>query len=192
MTESIAPGARYMQLAQENGWVGLCDPSLAFRAPELHELACQWRQAGGDGIIPRRADFTARVLKNWLPYVAIYERLLCSEKGVRYRVRLMGTRFAEHMGDLTGKFLDEAIPPQFLPRWHAALDAVLDARVPLRFLSRSDTRDKKFLLGEFFEAPLLGDNGKADLVLAAGVHSAMRSWNEILEQERARAAAVAA
>ena len=60
MAESIAPGARYMQLAQENGWIGLCDPSLAFRAPELHELACQWRQARGDGVIPRRADFTAR------------------------------------------------------------------------------------------------------------------------------------
>jgi hypothetical protein len=93
------------------------------------------------------------------------------------------------MGDLTGKFLDEAIAPQFLPRWYAALDAVLEARVPLRFLSRSDTMDKKFLLGEFFEAPLLSDSGEADLVLAAGVHSAMRSWNEILEQERARAAA---
>lgn len=189
MAEGNAPGARYTRMAQENGWVGICDPTLNFRAPELLELCHQWRHLKGTGGIPRRTDFTPRVLKNALPHLAIYECVNCPNLGKRYRVRLMGTRFAEVMGDLTGKFVDEAIAPQFLPRWYAALDAVLEARVPLRFLSRSDTTDKKFLLGEFFEAPLLNDSGEARLVLAAGIYSAMQSWNEILEQERARAAA---
>jgi hypothetical protein len=191
-TTDNRPGARYMKMAQENGWVGFCDPQLAFRSSELSELSALWHQAKGAGDIPRRADFTPRVLKSCLPHVAIYERVICPQKGVRYRVRLMGTRFAGVMGDLTGKFVDEAIAPQFLPRWYAALDAVLDANAPLRFLSRSDTTDKKFLLGEFFEAPLLNDNGAPDLVLAAGIHSAMHSWKQIIAEERARNVAAAA
>jgi hypothetical protein len=190
-TTDNKPGARYMKMAQENGWVGFCDPSLAFRAPELLELANQWQQVKGPAGIPRRADFTPRVLKHCLPHVAIYERAICAKIGTRYRVRVMGTRFAGAMGDLTGKFIDEAIAPQFLPRWYAALDSVLEARVPLRFLSRSDTMDKKFLLGEFFEAPLLNDEGQADLVLAAGFHSPMHSWEDVIAQERARQVAAA-
>lgn len=190
-TTDNRPGALYSKMAEENGWVGFCDPTLAFRAPELVELAHQWQQVKGSAGIPKRADFTPRVLKHCLPHVAIYERTICAKMGPRYRVRVMGTRFANAMGDLTGKFIDEAIPPQFLPRWYAALDAVLDARVPLRFLSRSDTMDKKFLLGEFFEAPLLSEDGEADLVLAAGFHTPMRSWEEVIAQERARHVAAA-
>jgi hypothetical protein len=191
-TADSRPGARYMKRAQENGWVGFCDPQLAFRSSELLELSALWHQVKGAGEIPRRAVFTPRVLKSCLPHVAIYERVICPQKGLRYRVRLMGTRFADVMGDLTGKFVDEAIAPQFLPRWYAALDAVLEARVPLRFLSRSDTTDKKFLLGEFFEAPLLNDDGEPNLVLAAGIHSAMHSWKQVIAEERARNVAAAA
>jgi len=190
MAQGSEPGARYTQLAQENGWVGLCDPTLNFRAPALRELSQLWsRQAESAGHIPRRGDFTPRVLKQCLPHVVKYERVICAQRGKRYRVRVMGTRFAEHMGDLTGKFIDEAIDEQFLPRWYAALDAVLEAGVPLRFLSRADTMNKDFMLGEFFEAPLMDDNGEINLVLAAGIYSPMHSWNEILEQERVRAAA---
>jgi hypothetical protein len=191
-TTNNRPGARYMKMAQENGWVGFCDPQLAFRSSELLELSALWHEIKGAGEIPKRADFTPRVLKSCLPHVVIYERVICPQKGTRYRVRLMGTRFADVMGDLTGKFVDEAVAPQFLPRWYAALDAVLEARVPLRFLSRSDTTDKKFLLGEFFEAPLLNDNGAPDLVLAAGIHSATHSWKQVIAEEHARKAAAAA
>ena len=188
-TDSSEPGGRYMQLAQENGWVGICDPKLSFRARELSELHDLWRQTARASAIPRRCDFTPRVLKSCLPHVAIYERVLCPQKGRRYRVRLMGTRFAQVMGDLTGKFIDEAVPAPFLPRWYAALDAVIEACVPLRFLSRADTVNKSFLLGEFFEAPLLNDNGEAELVLAAAIHTEMQDWDEILAEERERSAA---
>ena len=183
------PGAHYTRLAEANGWVGICDASLSFRTRELADLHALWQQTSGSGGIPKRADFTARVLKSCLPHVAIYERTICPQKGRRYRVRLMGTRFSLVMGDLTGKFIDEAVPEAFLPRWYAALDAVLDAHVPLRFLSRADTTNKSYLLGEFFEAPLLNDQGIPDIVLAAAFHSEMSDWKTILAEERARQAA---
>jgi hypothetical protein len=83
------------------------------------------------------------------------------------------------MGDLTGKYLDEAIPEQFLPRWYAALDATLDANAPLRFVARSDTANKSFLIAEYFEAPLLDEHDQATMVLAASHFSALASADSL-------------
>ena len=63
----------------------------------------------------------------------------------------MGTAFAQILGDLTGKFIDEAVPAEFVPRWHASLDATLATGAPLRFLGREDTKghdlpDRRVLL----------------------------------------------
>ncbi len=126
---------------------------------------------------------TPRVLKSQLPHLAIYEKIESAGEGRRYRVRLMGTKFADVMGDMTGKFIDEAVPAEFIPRWYAALDAVTDSLAPLRFLSRSDTSNRQFLYGEFFEAPLLDDDGAPSLVLACGVYSPLTSWDALLAEE---------
>lgn len=134
-----------------------------------------WHQAAGGEATPKRADMGPRVLKGHLPNVAIYERVI-TPNAHRYRVRLMGTQFAQVMGDFTGKFIDTAMPPAFLPRWYAALDAVLDSGMPLRFVSRSDTANKSFLVGEFFEAPLLADDGSMSLVIAAAIFTPAEDW----------------
>jgi hypothetical protein len=176
----LEPGAQYnaMSLAQE--WAGLCDRTLAFRRPELAAMVALWRQVAGDALVPTRIDMHPRVLKSHLPNVALYERVVVNGAR-RYRVRLMGTKFAQVMGDMTGKFIDETIPPKFLPRWYAALDEVLDWGVPLRFVSRSDTANKSFLVGEFFEAPLLGDDGSMNLIIAAGIFTAADDWRNFLK-----------
>ena len=173
------PGAEYNAMALAQGWAGACDSTLAFRQPELAALLEIWRGAAGDASAPKRTDIKASVLKAHLPHVAIYERVV-TEGSRRYRVRLMGTQFAQVMGDLTGRFLDETIPKAFLPRWNAALDAVLDCAAPLRFVSRSDTANKSFLVGEFFEAPLLAEDGAMNLVFAAGMFSPAENWRDAI------------
>jgi hypothetical protein len=180
----LEPGAEFNAMALAQEWAGLCDPTLAFRRPELAAMAAFWRQTAGDAPVPRRADMKVSSLKAHLPHVVIYERIVVGSAR-RYRVRLMGTQFAQVMGDLTGKFIDEAIAPQFLSRWNAALDAVLDAGVPLRFISRSDTANKSFLVGEFFEAPLLSDGGSMNLVIAAGIFTPADNWRSFLKGSRA-------
>jgi hypothetical protein len=175
---ALAPGAKYNAMSLAQGWQGLCDPTLAFRRPELAAVGTLWRKMAGDAPIPKRADMSPRALKDHLANVAIYERL--NEGAHCYRVRLMGTQFAQVMGDLTGKFIDEVIPSGFLPRWRAALDAVLDSGAPLRFVSRSDTANKSFLVGEYFEAPLLGDDGSMNLVIAAGIFTPAADWRDLL------------
>ena len=175
----LETAAKYNARCLAEGWAGLCDGTLAFRRPELAAMNALWRQVAGNAPVPKRADISPRALKEHLPHVAIYERLKIDNR-YSYRVRLMGTQFAQVMGDLTGKFLDHVLPPHFLPRWNAALDAVLETGAPLRFVSRSDTANKSYLVGEYFEAPLLGDDGVMNLVIAAGIFTAAEDWRNIL------------
>jgi hypothetical protein len=166
--------------AAHEGWGSLCDPCLEFRCSDLSRMLALWREKTGARPVPARGDFSLRCLKGFLRDVAIYERVMLTESHWRYRVRLMGTAFAETMGDLTGKFLDAAIPKPFLDRWYAALDATFDADAPLRFVARSNTANKSYLVAEYFEAPLLSDGGEKNLVLAASHFSAGDSWTETL------------
>lgn len=176
-------GAQYNALARAEGWAGLCDNTLAFRRPELAAMLALWREQTKDGAAPHRHCMTPQLLKSHLPHVAIYERVQAAHDKHRYRVRLMGTKFSAVMGDLTGKFIDEAVPPHFLARWHAALDASLDAGVPLRFLSRSDTSGKTFLYGEYLQAPLLSGDGAMNMLFAASIYTPAASWREIAGNE---------
>jgi hypothetical protein len=170
------PGAAYNAMAQAEGWGGVCDSTLSFRARELENLLAIWRDRAGTAAAPKREDLTPKLLKAYLPHIAIYERVIGESGQRRYRVRLMGTQFAQVMGDMANKFLDETVPPAFLPRWHAALDAVLDGGVALRFYTRSDTANKSFLIGEYLEAPLLDSNGAMTKVFAAGYYTSANDW----------------
>jgi hypothetical protein len=177
------PGAQYNALARAEGWVGLCDNTLAFRRPELAAMLALWREQMKDGAAPYRHCMTPQLLKAHLPHVAIYERVQPENGARRYRVRLMGTQFSQVMGNFTGKFIDEVVPPQFHARWYAALDASLDSGVPLRFLSRSDTSGKTFLYGEFLQAPLLSPDGAMNMLFAASIYTPAASWREIAGDE---------
>lgn len=179
MEPVVGSVAEYNARAARDGWHSLCDPSLAFNHPDLAKLWELWHSEAGEDGVPHRRVMSPRLLKSFLRDIAIYEQLIEADGRRRYRVRLMGTAFAQILGDLTGKFLDEAIPAEFLPRWHASLDVTLATGVALRFLGREDTNHMTFLTGEFFSAPLLADDGRKNLVLAAARYSGKRPWEEV-------------
>jgi hypothetical protein len=186
-TAAVHACEKFNARAIAEGWPSLCDAALSFQRLEFRVLTATWRNFATSQL-PSRKDFTPRSLKSLLRNVVIYERV--TNGTTRYRVRLMGTAFAEIMGDLSGKFLDEAVPPQHLVRWHAALDAALEAGAPLRFVARTDTVDKPFLVGEYFEAPILTDDGSTSMILAAGMF-APRHWADVEASEPTRQAAFA-
>jgi hypothetical protein len=176
---SVQNAAEFNALAAREGWPTLCDRTVHFDRPELAALLSLWHQKAGPSGIPARADMTPRVLKPFLRDVAIYERVSDGAGSRRYRVRLLGDTVAHVMGDLTGKFIDKAVAPKFLPRWYASLDATLAAGAPLRFLSRSDTNDMSFLVAEYFSAPLLGPDGTPSMVLGVAHYDGARGWDDV-------------
>lgn len=183
MDSMIGGAADYNEAAKRGNWPSICDATLSFSHPELGRLLELWRSEAGGGI-PLRQVMSPRLLKSFLRDIALYERLVGPGGTRRYRVRLMGTAFAQIMGDLTGKFVDEAVAIEFLPRWHAALDATLGQRAPLRFVGREDTNAMPFLTGEFLSAPLAADDGQVNLVLAAARFSGKRPWDVVFAETR--------
>jgi hypothetical protein len=184
MDMTIGGAADFNAAATREGWHSICDPTLQFAHPELVKLLELWRVHAGEGAIPLRRVMSARMLKSVLRDVAIYERVAPAEGVRRYRVRLMGSGFAQIVGDLTGKIIDEAVAPEFATRWHAALDATLGAHAPLRFVGREETSGMIFLTGEFFSAPLMADDGEVSLVLGSARYSGKRPWPEVEAETR--------
>ena len=178
----IQSAAEFNALAAREGWPTLCDRTLRFDYPEFVSLLSLWQQKVGPSGLPARAEMTPRVLKPFLHDVAIYERVLDGSGGRRYRVRLLGDNVGRVMGDLRGKFVDDAVAAKFLPRWYASLDATLGAGAPLRFLSRSDTNDMSFLVAEYFSAPLLGPDGTPSMVLGVAHYDGARGWDDVVEE----------
>ena len=175
----LACASEYNEAAKKNGWPTLCDASAKFVHPDLCRLLGLWRRQAKAHGIPLHSDMTPRLLKSFLGDIALYEHIAAPGAIRRWRVRQMGSSFGQIMGELSGKFLDETVPADLLPRWNGALDITLAQRTPLRFLGRADTGAMQFLTGEFFSAPLLGADGAPSMVLGAGRFSGGRAWRDV-------------
>jgi hypothetical protein len=153
--------------AKELGWPAVCDPDLNFEAEILHQLLVIWRALAGTNALPHRAKLTPRVLKPFLKHIIILERT--SEYPLRARVRLQGTHLVEVLGEMQGKYLDEALTADVVPHWHSRLGLALSENRPLRFVSRVDVQKKSFLRSETLWAPLAGDDGAPPQVLVSAI-----------------------
>jgi hypothetical protein len=173
MHVSLDAADAYNALAEREGWQSRCHRTLTFQQPQMHALLDIWRGLASDvGGIPRRKDLTPQKLRAHLADIGIYERLNTSSGEPRYRVRVMGARFGAVLGNFTGRYFDEAIPPQFQKRWRTAPDTVMAAAEPLRFVSRSETAGKGHITGEYLMCPLRGDDGTVNTALSSAIFEA--------------------
>jgi hypothetical protein len=167
--------------ARVQGWPVRCDPDLDFENPELAWFISVWDDVRGDRTMPVRADLTARVLKQNLAKLMLFERIQGEERHF-YRVRLMATGLTQIWGDITGKLIDEALPERLLPRWYGFLDLIILHRGPLRFVSRVDYQGKDFLVAEIGGAPIADETGNPTMVMAAIDTSGERSWEAVMDK----------
>ncbi len=159
---AIAPAAiesDFNRRSVEAGWTIVCDPAFDFETPQLKDALAVWRQAAGGRPMPARADLTARLLKPFLPDVA-FVAVVPESTGLRFRLRLIGTRAAEVLGEHSGKFFDEAIPLRDAARWIGVATEVVKQAKPLRFYGLAEYRRQDYLIGEMLVAPLC-DGGQA-------------------------------
>jgi len=170
--KQAASGDIYNALALELGWAGYCDPALHFDWPRFTELAELWQSLRGDAALPRRDSMTARLLKDLLPSIALYERFTGPDGNHRHRVRLEGMRFVRIYGAHTGQMVQDFLSPQNAKRFCAGLDTTLAAMTPLRFLARTDSADVNFLSAEFCTMPLADGQGNPSLVMICAHYSA--------------------
>ena len=150
--------------ARAEGWTFVCSPAAQFDADKLNAVNELWRAQTHSGSLPARGDFSARALKEVLPDLTIAE-IVETEQGTRYRYRLMGTRAAHYLGEMTGSFMDAHLPLAVYQRTAACYRAIVDARGPLRFVTRFSLDPINFLSAEFFAAPLSRDRLTPHMVM---------------------------
>lgn len=182
--DPIASAEAFNAAAAEQNWPMLCDADCDFTSPLLSNLLSLWRSEAAGGI-PARAAMTARKLQAFMRDIAIYERFGEGEQR-RYRIRLMGSGIAHYYGELTGKYVDQAVPEEFLPRWYALSDVALFLGAPVRLLLRADTFDKSYMVAEYFCAPLAAENGAPKFVLLGMIFDGRRPWSVVEAEARQR------
>jgi hypothetical protein len=152
--------------AKLEGWPFHCDATLEFERRELNEVRDLWRSLAAGKPAPARADFDARTLKPYLRNMLIIERVFTGPARWRYRTRLTGTAVVDVMGDWTGKFIDEQLPLELVPRWASTYDAILDSGQPLRLVADFELPQLAYLRGEALIAPLTDRDGKLTLIFS--------------------------
>jgi hypothetical protein len=172
------------RFAERVGMPGRCDPRLDFENPELNDAVRLWWNMSEGRALPLRAKMTARVLKPFLPNVALVD--MVEDAGTnRFRLRLMGTALASLLGDYTGKFVDDAIVSPFRERWSAVLGAGFATDEPLRIFGRLEYRRLNHVALELMVAPLCVDGPLASSVLVvAHIDSSGRHVFEPLVRNR--------
>jgi Uncharacterized protein conserved in bacteria len=139
------------------------DDTLAFESPIPREACETWRAAAG-GAIPTRSRFSARAVKNFVGNLVIFER-----QGEDVLIRLMGTRVSAVIGEMQGKCLRDALPPEAALRWLQVLDSVLAAKRPTRIVTTVNFNNLQYLEAEIFLAPLADEDDRVTMIFSAVV-----------------------
>ncbi len=151
-------------------WHALCDERLVFDSPKLADLRNIWKTVCGDREMPKRENFTARILGRHLQNLTFVERLEENSRR-RYRFRLFGSALARYIGDSTGKYLEEVVPKMFIASWFATYDLVVETRRPLRFVARFRAAHLEHVVAETLVAPLAGESTKPWGLLVSVIYS---------------------
>ena len=141
------------------------DPLLSFETGILNEAFAVWCAHAESGTIPPRSALTARDMKTFLGSVLIVER----QDDGRYRVRLMGTKITQVIGEMQGRIIEEALPPDAVARWRMGFDLVLSELRPMRFVSKVIVQDIRCLQAEILLAPLLDEAGRPNMVFGVAI-----------------------
>lgn len=121
-----------------------------------------WHEKRAGRVAPDRADFSAFVLRPYLPRVLIYEL----QPPGRFRIRLYGTLISRYSGrDATGKYLDEIMSAEALDDFNTGLSWAIENASPLRATGTYYFVDRSFVHFESITLPLTaGGNEIAQLL----------------------------
>jgi hypothetical protein len=156
--------------ARAENWQTRADESLSFLQPELislrHILFAMAKKR-----LPSRADFSARLLKPYLPHVTVLEIARKADGSARYVHRFVGTAVTAVLGELTGLGFEDFLPPEALPRTTAFIEAAIEARRALRIITRFQILQADYLCGEFLSVPLADDGIRPDRLMTVSYFS---------------------
>jgi hypothetical protein len=111
---------------------------------------------------PARADIDPIELRSLLPHIYLFDVV---EPGPRLRYRLVGTAIAEMAGEVTGRFVDELLPPAVYARMHAHYVDVVRNLVGRYYVADMTWRDRPHVRYHRLLLPLSDDQRAANMLL---------------------------
>lgn len=170
------PAEWFNAKALEQGWQTQINDLPTFERPELNDLYKLWCSLVPAGGLPARDQLTARLMKPYMRYLAIYaiERDVAGTQ--HYRHRFIGTALSEVFGNLTGKTFEDFLPPPLVQRTHACFDTVLAASRPMRVVTRYGAEQASHLAAEIFAAPLAPPGQAPNMVMTVSYFLLPSAW----------------
>ncbi len=130
--------------------------------PKLDSLLRFWTGLCAARAWPARRDFQPEDLRPWLGHIA----LLDVQPGPRFHVRLTGVVIAEFDGgDYTGRYLEDAVPPEIRAMVMAPYLAVLAEGRPVHCHTPAGYADGSFRSLQRLLLPLSGDGQRIDMIM---------------------------
>jgi hypothetical protein len=164
--QTVSPANAEARVNRSAEWTAGASTNPTFVTPQLQHIANVWEERRGLRSMPARSSLTLRDLACALPQLSIVD-VVTQGYSTRFKVRLMGSELDQILAPMTGRFIDEAVPPPHSDRWASFLSGALKHRAPIRALSRAEYRDRRLYLVEALVAPLADDGENADKVLIA-------------------------
>jgi hypothetical protein len=131
---------------------------------QANALACEYWQSRCNGRpMPKRADLDPVAMKKFSPHVGLIELHQAPGGETGYFVRRSGSRLDEIYGPITGRNMDDFLPPPLSATWREMLEAPRQKLAPVRTVTRVDFEGKTWLNVEMLLAPL-GEDGKVDMI----------------------------
>ena len=152
-------------LARARGWDVQCDTTLEFQHPSLTAMRELWRSKS-IGRLPARSEFSMRELKTFLPSITVLDIVAAPGGGRRYLHRYVGMQIVAHFGEMTGRHIDEVLPPALLPKTLTYFDAIAMRGQPLRIVTNFEFSPVNHLQSEMFVMPLADDGVTPDKLMS--------------------------
>ncbi len=151
-------------------WFGTYE--LDFETPQLTRAAALWEAKRGSRTMPARTDLTIRDLKFALPNLTFMDIVRGGEQ-LRFRVRMMGSVLDELVAPVTGRFIDEVVPPHFAGKWLAQWMPAVDGRKLRRAAGRVEFAGRRWYVAESLYAPLASDGETPDILMVVAFYHAI-------------------
>ena len=140
----------------------IAEAALA-RDEVLLGLLAYWRSKLGGRAMPRRADIDPAEIPRLLPHLQLVERV-----DGRYRYRLAGTAIVAAYGsELTGKFVDDIIPPARRSIAERHYTMVYEKKRPLFVRNKYTTTRAIDIVASRVILPLSEDGTEVSMVMMA-------------------------
>ncbi len=150
--------------ARAAGWDVHCDASLDFAHAGLNAMRGLWL-AKSAARLPARSDFSMRELKPFLPNLTVLE-ILHEGGRTRYLHRFVGMEIVRRLGEITGRCIDEVLPPSLAVKTITYFDAVATHGVALGGVTNFQFTPVNYLQCEMLMMPLADDGATPDRLMS--------------------------